>query len=622
MPERISVHQPLLVNTLGHCAGAAIFGILLYLFVLDYYRSRRSRSKLSGIAAALALLWNLGSLAALLGSIAGNRFAEICLTLSFCVLSLLPAVLLHMSVQRRYPFIWKVGYVVSAIAAALHISDLVLSGSAPQYIALLVVTLGFGSLTLLVISLDGRSGFRLQSGPRLLGAMCLFLLAVSFVHFGTTHTENARAGEFVLHHACIPLALFVLLYDYRFLFLDAFVRFTINVALAAVAAYGCVAGELRFHFLAHGVRNPLYQALLFVAGCGFLAAFAQLKWKAQQILTRVLFRRAPVLPVLDTLRSSFAASETEQDYLKRSFQAIAHYFGSEVVQVKENPSDREFQEITTAMALLEWSRWRPFPPAPGAEVALPVRFSSGDQIFLLLSPRHGGRRYFSEDVSVLSQFGKAMEEQIDRRRQSELQTLVSQAELRALQAQINPHFFFNSLNTLYGTITRDNVEARRLVLNLADVFRYFLRSEKTFITVEEELRIVRAYLEIEELRLGPKLTTHIAVEDSILHTEIPVLSIQPLVENAVKHGAGTIGQGFVSLEVKQRREGVAVEVSNSGEFRPSDTPGPHSGSGVGMANVRRRLRICYGHEGDLKVSSENGNTLVSFLIPSRVAPVS
>ena len=114
--------------------------------------------------------------------------------------------------------------------------------------------------------------------------------------------------------------------------------------------------------------------------------------------------------------------------------------------------------------------------------------------------------------------------------------LMSQAELRALQAQINPHFLFNALNTLYGTIGRENPEARRLVLNLADVFRYFLQSDRTFIPVEEELRIVRAYLEIEELRLGPRLRTEIEIDDLALQVSIPALSIQPLVENAVKHG--------------------------------------------------------------------------------------
>ena len=80
--------------------------------------------------------------------------------------------------------------------------------------------------------------------------------------------------------------------------------------------------------------------------------------------------------------------------------------------------------------------------------------------------------------------------------------LVSQAELRALQSQINPHFLFNALNTLYGTIPREAAAARRMVLNLAGIFRYFLQSDKTFVTLAKEIEIVRAYLEVEQSRLG------------------------------------------------------------------------------------------------------------------------
>jgi two-component system LytT family sensor kinase len=85
----------------------------------------------------------------------------------------------------------------------------------------------------------------------------------------------------------------------------------------------------------------------------------------------------------------------------------------------------------------------------------------------------------------------AVVEQVEQLRGAQMQNLVSQAELKALQAEINPHFLFNSLNTLYGTIDRSNAEARRLVLNLSDVFRYLLRSDRTFIEIDEELKIVR-----------------------------------------------------------------------------------------------------------------------------------
>src|SRR6202051_4312926 len=119
----------------------------------------------------------------------------------------------------------------------------------------------------------------------------------------------------------------------------------------------------------------------------------------------------------------------------------------------------------------------------------------------------GWRRYLSEDLRALNHLTRIVAEEVERFRAAEMQRLVSQAELRALHSQINPHFLFNALNTLYGIIPREAAGARRTVLNLADIFRYFLQSDKILIPLSEELKIVRAYLEIERLRLGPRLQT-------------------------------------------------------------------------------------------------------------------
>jgi LytS/YehU family sensor histidine kinase len=235
---------------------------------------------------------------------------------------------------------------------------------------------------------------------------------------------------------------------------------------------------------------------------------------------------------------------------------------------------------------------------------------------LLLGSRKGGRRYLSEDFAVLGRLAATVVEHVEQIRSLQMQQLVSQAELRALQAQINPHFLFNALNTLYGTITRSNVEARRLVLNLSDVFRYFLQTDRPLISVEEELKIVRAYLEIEELRLGPKLQSELEIDTDALTAAIPVLSIQPLVENAIKHGvAARAGAGFVRLRVERESERITVRITNSGEWNPRDGVDP--GTGIGLANVRRRLRLCYGDEAVIEVSVANGATTVQFAIPAK-----
>jgi LytS/YehU family sensor histidine kinase len=132
--------------------------------------------------------------------------------------------------------------------------------------------------------------------------------------------------------------------------------------------------------------------------------------------------------------------------------------------------------------------------------------------------------------------------------------------------------------------------------------------------VEEELKIVRAYLEIEELRLGSKLRSELKIDADALTVAIPVLSIQPLVENAIKHGvAARAGAGFVCLRIECDSGRIVVRITNSGEWKPEDDA--DSSAGIGLANVRRRLILCFGDEADIEVNVANGATTVGFAIP-------
>ena len=591
MPDRLSIHEPVLVNTIGHSAGAVIFGILLYLFVVNWKRAREERSSLPALAAALAMLWNVGALVALASGGAGGAIVDVIVAASFSVLSMLPAVLLHISLNATHRVLRVSGYVLGFTAVALHVGDLVTQAPRFHHAALLLVTLGFGALTIVSVLVDVRYADRRAAGSRLAGAMCLALFAISFVHFGADHPGQAWSGEILVHHAGLPLALFVLLQDYRFLLLDAFVRFIVNASLTAGAVLLVTRG-VQSRELSQDFQDPFDAGLLFAAACLLLIGFAYLRSSAQRLVTRVIFLRANVEETLAELRDWGRAASTDAEYLAGAAEAMARFLRAEKFTLSDTP---------------------PRETASWVRAVVPLRFSRGDSRVLLLGPRQGGRRYLSEDYEILTRLAATVVEHVEQRRAMELQSLVSDAELRALQAQINPHFLFNSLNTLYGTIARENAEARRLVLNLADVFRYFLRSDRPFIRVAEELKIVRAYLEIEELRLGSKLTVELEVDDGALEIEIPVLSIQPLVENAVKHGvASRAGNGFVRLAVKSDSERLVVKVSNSGEFVSQSAGG---GSGVGLANVRRRLALHYGAAATIDVSVSAGVTTVSFAVP-------
>jgi two-component system, LytTR family, sensor kinase len=592
MPDWLSIHEPVLVNTIGHCGGAVIFGMLLYFFLANWRRARDERAKLPVLAAALAFLWNIGSLVALGTGPRSGMALNIIVAASFSVLSLLPAVLLHISLEPHHRAVWISGYVLSGAAVVLHIADLATRRPAFHFDALLLVTIGFAGLTTISVLLELQQRNRAATS-RLVGAMALFLFAISFTHFSSEHGQQVWSKEIALHHAGIPLALFVLLQNYRFLLLDAFLRFVVNATLAAAAVLASIRivqsadyASLRTH--------PFDAGLLFAGACLMLTVFVYLRNLIQGWLTSVVFLRSNVNEALEELQRLARTSQGEQDFLSSAAQVIAGFVRAARFELPDQARRNESGQV-----------W--------VQAVVPWRFSRGDTRYLLLGQRDGGRRYLSEDFAALTRLGAAVVEHVEQLRGIQMQGLVSQAELKALQAQINPHFFFNALNTLYGTIDRENADARRLVLNLSDVFRYLLRSDRTLIEIQEELRIVRAYLEIEKLRLGAKLQTEIRVDDAALQATIPMLSVQPLVENAVKHGvAARTGSGFVRLNITAQSDALAVRVSNSGEC---DTAALNSEtSGVGLANVRRRLELCYGSEASFEALAEGGVTTVGFLL--------
>jgi two-component system sensor histidine kinase LytS len=256
----------------------------------------------------------------------------------------------------------------------------------------------------------------------------------------------------------------------------------------------------------------------------------------------------------------------------------------------------------------------------GAEAVVPLRTGSGGSLSVLLGRRTGGRRYLSEDLQALARVAAVIGEQLEQYRDLETRRLVAQAELRALQSQIHPHFLFNALNALYGIIPREARGARETVLNLADIFRYFLETKKTLVPLEEEMHIVKAYLDVERLRLGDKLRLEISVTPEAQSVTIPILSVQPLVENAVKHGIAPLaGGGLIQITASIGSEGaLLISVRDSGPgFSKThlDTPG------VGLENVGRRLELCYGGNARLTIDSSTSGSEVSVRIPAASARI-
>src|SRR2546423_2530868 len=184
------------------------------------------------------------------------------------------------------------GYVLSLTAVALHVIDLITRAPGFHYAALLLVTLGFAWLTVIFVVLEMRQRNR-AAIPRLAGAMVLFLFAISFVHFGSEHVNQAWSQEIALHHAGIPLALFVLLQDYRFLLLDAFLRFVVNASLAAAALLIFIR-LIHTRDLARHFEHPFDAGLFFVGACLLLTLFVFIRNWIQRLLTQVIFLRSNI----------------------------------------------------------------------------------------------------------------------------------------------------------------------------------------------------------------------------------------------------------------------------------------------------------------------------------------
>jgi hypothetical protein len=411
--------------------------------------------------------------------------------------------------------------------------------------------------------------------------------------------------------------LIVLLQDYRFLLLDAFVRFLMNSALATVYLAAIFLLNKDFRISQHMGSSTFVSGLATVGLCLSLILFANARNWLQRCIGSVIFRRKNLEECVRNIARSAAAARSEEELLTAAARAVAaHLRTDEFSIVKDLGVDRE-PDQPALLVTVQQSPGLSARPVWG-EASLPLHFSSGEVCFLVTGSRRGRQRYLSEDLEDMRRLGSVIVEQVERFRTEELRRLVTQAELSALQAQINPHFLFNALNTLYGTIDRTSYEARRMVLNLADIFRYSLQGDRSFIALSEELRIVQAYLEIETLRLGDRLRAELDIDECARSVMIPILCIQPIVENAVKHGiAPRQERGRITLRAQMEAGGLRISIEDTGlGFEMSKMQIPRTGAGVGLDNVRRRLQLSYGPEAKLDIHSSGSGTTVSFLIPA------
>jgi two-component system, LytTR family, sensor histidine kinase AlgZ len=196
--------------------------------------------------------------------------------------------------------------------------------------------------------------------------------------------------------------------------------------------------------------------------------------------------------------------------------------------------------------------------------------------------------------------------------------LARDAELKALKAQVNPHFLFNSLNSISALTSIDPSRAREMSILLAEFLRMTLGlGEKSSIPLGEELQLLERFLAIEKVRFGPRLEMRENITEESKAALIPALLLQPLVENAVTHGiANLLEGGTISLTASTNGSRLTIIVENTCDLEATVI----RRGGMGLSNVRSRLEARYGTEADMRVTTDAGNFRVQLSLPMEIAP--
>ena len=252
-------------------------------------------------------------------------------------------------------------------------------------------------------------------------------------------------------------------------------------------------------------------------------------------------------------------------------EATRHFLSGLQGVISESELARKAEEHLTAVFRSEAEVTFAPPASPRAQserdlMIAPIRLAGECVGEIRVRPRPHEVRFLSEDVMLLGSLAEGLafllenlrlrEKRFEQeQKEHELRWSASRSELKALRAQVNPHFLFNALNTIAGLIPRRPERAEETIEELAEVFRYTLhRSEREWVRLDEELEAIRAYLHIEQARFGEDFKFRIECDSGAGDIRIPAMIIQTLVENAIKHGIGSLTTpGFVDIRVRLRR---------------------------------------------------------------------
>ena len=666
----ITISLYLAASLIGFATGTAISILLLVLTV--------RAAKLQGASAAsflfvtCCLIWNLGGLAHSVALTCGapeqGRAALIILACQYTAAAAWPITVLSLWSPLASLRWQKIGcrllQALAVITCTLIVIPLwhgVLTGVNSSLLFLKKSTPFNGAILLTL----GMALFRERLVSR---AMRLPFLAMIVGAFGATTAVLIlqvvpfdRMVSDLLRVVSEQITLLIVLGAFflfaRFRFSDLFIRYSLKVMLAALTALVLTLVHYSLSFFRFEGRVPFPGAaracLETLAAVPMLVLFTFVDRHIGECVNRWIFRAPDYRTLLRELSEKLARlrSETEiADAVATTARQSLELRAAQLVTLENLPK--------TSLPTLNWPHSHgPEPDWLNAvndgelveldcqhayhaghtqdevELLVPVRSEGRVTHMLALSPGPARRGLVTHEVnylrSVAAQFGHRldalhMEERliVAQSREAVLQQQVTEAELRALRAQVNPHFLFNSLNSIANLVVTNPEQAETMTLRLARVFRHVLaNSARPLIPLHEEVKFLETYLQIEEARFGSRLQVTIAVEPAVAMEQIPSLMLQPIVENALKHGLGPKpGPGHLWITAEADGNQVRLRVEDDG-VGPAVGVLKLNGSngrsnGVGLDNVAQRLNALYQDQGRMTIEvRQAGGTRVTILLP-------
>jgi two-component system LytT family sensor kinase len=649
-------------NLIGFTVGLVISLLLL---VLTLRAARLPGTPAANVVlAACSILWNAGGLVYVIQNprapMDGPDSASIAIAIQFTGAAIWPIPMLaiwrHLATERWQCVGWRYLNVNALVAAVVIVSGFWAAVAGVSVFPVLMLkeiaaySATFLGLAAAVFLLRGRSVSRALRFSLLSVLAGLLVTSLSvIVQTNVPISGSVRCALGVIGHQSVLLVVIGTFFLFaRFRFADVFIRYSVRLLLASISAAFLVllVNSPFVQKLAANASHPGAVRFFFttVLATDLLVCFAPLDRSLSRLLNRWIFHAPDYRIKLRELGEKLRRLYSESEVTAVVESAVQQTLGLEAVRsvaLAGRPGSVWPAEISEGQ-IAELAPGNPLAALLSLkeiELLVPVRAEGRVSSVLAVSLGPARRALVIQELNYLrnvaEQFGSRLDllrlerEMADRQnREAVLEQQVTEAELRALRAQINPHFLFNSLNTIANLIVTDPSRAETMTLRLAKVFRHVLaHSSRPLAPVSDEMEFLRTYLQIEEARFGSRLQVDFEVSPDVAHDRVPSLILQPLVENALKHGLGPkTGPGRLWISARPEGDRICLAVEDDGVGLRGGALGNNNGNalpsqGVGLRNITQRLSTLYQDRAHVTVESRiPEGARVTLLVPRDPGP--